>query len=116
VLYPSATLCWERVEMPHHTAVAIHRTLFDAHNPAAVQEPKQVVHEMDKGDHAAPSLPFPENMMMGHPPGTSPTGSSYSTQTTKFHISSHGIPASQYQAAFGLFLANDFPVQLTSCH
>jgi hypothetical protein len=58
MLHPS-TLGTERPETLHPAAVAIHRTLFDAHNPAPVAELELAVRGTDiTADHKIPSPPF----------------------------------------------------------
>jgi hypothetical protein len=59
MLHPSAALGSERLETPHPTAVPIHRTLFNAHNTAAVAELEHAVHGINiTADHATPSAQF----------------------------------------------------------
>jgi hypothetical protein len=59
-------------------AVAIHRTLFDAHNSAPVAELEFAVRGTDiTADHATPSPPSAGNC--GDPPGASTTRSFYRT-------------------------------------
>jgi hypothetical protein len=86
-LHPSANTQLRKLETMHPTAVAIHRILFDAHNPVGVSHLEHAYVEWIQEliiQHPRHYLLW--NMMVGYPPGSSSRGSFYGTKNI-FHIS-----------------------------
>jgi hypothetical protein len=88
MLYLSATLGCEGLETLNTAAVAIHRKIFEAHDPAALAWLEHAVYGTDKQliiQHPQ-ACSLGNAVMMGQQPGTTTRGSFHGRQNVRFNV------------------------------